>query len=137
MNESVYMPVMHLTLPVNVDGKLMFSELWIDPDDSGGTAGGGEERVVKGLIKFDIKDVGFFDLFFLYGVESEKISIQLNYPKELEVSESEIRTSLGSILAENGLQQQELVLGTEEGTIPISAAFPNIFERKNSINVRI
>ena len=137
LNESVYMPVMHLTLPVNVDGKLMVSELWIDPDDSGGTAGGGEERVVKGLIKFDIKDVGFFDLFFLYGVESEKISIQLNYPKELEVSESEIRTSLGSILAENGLQQQELVLGTEEGTIPISAAFPNIFERKNSINVRI
>lgn len=138
LNESVYMPVMHLTLPVNVDGKLMFSELWIDPDDSGGsTAGGGDERIIKGLIKFDIKDVGFFDLFFLYGAESEKISIQLNYPKNLEASESEIKASLGRILAENGLEQQELVLGSEEGTIPISAAFPNIFERKNSINVRI
>ena len=35
LNESVYMPILHLTLPLNVNGKLMFSELWLDPDDDG------------------------------------------------------------------------------------------------------
>lgn len=138
LNESVYMPVLHLTLPLNVNGRLMFSEMWLDPNDDGkGFTGAGRERFVKGLIKFDIKDVGFFDLFFLYGTETEKISIQLNYPKDLDASEGEIRTALGKILTENGIEQEEIVLGTEDGTIPISAAFPTVFERKNSINVTV
>lgn len=138
LNESVYMPVLHLTLPLNVNGRLMFSELWLDPDDDGqGFTRQGQERFVKGLIKFDIKDVGFFDLFFLYGTQTEKISIQLNYPKDLGVPEGEIRTAIGKILSDNGIAQEEIVLGTEEGTIPISAAFPTIFERKNSINVTV
>ncbi len=138
LNESVYMPILHLTLPLNVNGKLMFSELWLDPDDDGkGFLNAGKERFVKGLIKFDIKDVGFFDLFFLYGTQTEKISIQLNYPKELDASEGEIRTAISKILTENGIGQEEIVLGSEDGTIPISTAFPTIFERKNSINVTV
>ncbi len=137
LNESVYMPVLHLTLPLNVDGTLMFSELWIDPDDQSGSQQEGEERIIKGLIKFDIKDVGFFDLFFLYGTESERVSIQINYPKKLDASENEIRDAIGGILSKNNLEQDQLVLGTEEGSIPISAAFPNIFERKSSVNVTV
>ncbi len=138
LNESVYMPVLHLTLPLNVNGTLMFSELWIDPDEKGrGAAGEGQERCIKALIKFDIQDVGFFDLFFIYGTKSEKISMQINYPKTLDASESQIRTALGKIFANNGIEQGDLVLGSEDGSIPISSAFPNIFERKNSINVTI
>lgn len=137
LNESVYMPVLHLTLPLNVNGTLMFSELWIDPDDQSGGKQEGDERVIKGLIKFDIKDVGFFDLFFLYGTESEKVSIQLNYPKNLDASEAELRNAIGQILSSNNLEQEQLVLGSEEGSIPISAAFPNIFERKGSVNVTV
>lgn len=137
LNESVYMPMLHLTLPLDIDGTLMFSELWIDPDDKSSSPENGGERIIKGLIKFDIQNVGFFDLFFLYGVDSEKVSIQLNYPKTLDASEKEVRDAMGKILADNGLKQGELVLGTEDGSIPISAAFPNIFERKNSINVSI
>lgn len=137
LNESVYMPVLHMTLPLNIDDKLMFSELWIDPDDKQTREDGTEERMIRGLIKFDIKDVGFFDLFFLYGSKSEKVRMQLNYPKLLESNEAEIRTSLERILVENGLSKEELILGTEEGSIAISEAFPNIFERKNSINVTV
>lgn len=137
LNESVYMPVMHLTLPLNVNGTLMFSELWIDPDEEGRTQDGGTERIVKGLIKFDIKDVGFFDLFFLYGTDTGQLSLQLNYPKKLEASQQEIRDAIGRIIADNGMEAGELVVDSEEGSIPISAAFPDIFERKNSINVTV
>lgn len=138
INESVYMPVLHLTVPVNVNGNLMFSEMWLDPNDDGkGFLREGEERFVKGLVKFDIKDVGFFDLFFLYGTRTGKISLQLNYPDNLPASEGDIRTAIAKILADNGLSQEQLVLGNEDGSIPISAAFPEIFERKNSINVTV
>lgn len=137
LNESVYMPVLHLTLPLNVDGTLMFSELWIDPDDKNDKNAAADERIIKGLIKFDITDVGFFDLFFLYNTKNDKISMQINYPKTLDASENEIKNSIGKILSDNGLTPEELVLGTEDGSIPISAAFPNIAERKNSINVTI
>lgn len=137
LNESVYMPVLHLTLPVDINGTLMFSELWIDPDEEGQTADGSSERLIKGLIKFDIKDVGFFDLFFLYGTDSGQLSLQLNYPEKLDATENEVRDAIGRIIAKNGMDEGEVVLGTEDGSIPISAAFPNIFERKNSINVTV
>ena len=93
--------------------------------------------MIRGLIKFDIKDVGFFDLFFLYGAQSGKVSMQLNYPADLGASEKEIRGALEQILTQNGLQSEELILGSEEGSIPLSEAFPHIYERKNSINVTV
>lgn len=137
LNESVYMPVLHLALPVDINGTLMFSELWIDPDEERDKGDGTSERLIKGLIKFDIKDVGFFDLFFLYGTDSGQLSLQLNYPEKLDATQEEVRTAISRIIANNGMEEGEVVLGSEDGSIPISAAFPNIFERKNSINVTV
>ena len=68
LNESVYMPVLHLMLPIELNGQTMFSEMWIDPDDESGAADG-EGRRTKLLLKFDIKDLGFFDVVILYGNE--------------------------------------------------------------------
>ena len=137
LNESVYMPVLHLTLPVDINGTLMFSELWIDPDEERDNGDGTSERLIKGLIKFDIKDVGFFDLFFLYGTDSGQLSLQLNYPEKLGATQEEVKTAISRIIANNGMEEGQVVLGSEDGSIPISAAFPNIFERKNSINVTV
>ena len=93
--------------------------------------------MIRGLIKFDIQDVGFFDLFFLYGVESGKVRMQLNYPQELPVRERELRNVLEQILTQNGMQPEEMILGTEGGSIPLSEAFPHLYERKNSVNVTV
>jgi hypothetical protein len=46
INESVYMPVMHVMLPVILDGVPMYSELWVDPDEESGNPGS-KERGVK------------------------------------------------------------------------------------------
>lgn len=32
LNESVYMPLTHVAIPLEWNGKMMFSELWVDPD---------------------------------------------------------------------------------------------------------
>lgn len=135
LNESVFMPVLHMMFPMNVDGNLVYSEMWVDPDDESGAQGGEEDRTVKALIKFDIQGVGFFDLFFLY--RGGEIDIQLDYPEELGDRDREIRQNLDRILSENGIRSHTVVLGKSTESIPLSEAFPQIYERRNMINVRI
>ena len=134
LNESVYMPVLHLMLPVELNGQTMFSEMWIDPDDDSGAADG-EGRKAKLLIKFDIKDVGFFDMILMYG--QDKMDMYLSYPEELADKEGEIKNSLEMIMADNGISFRSLVLEKAAEPISISQAFPKIFERKNAVNVTI
>lgn len=135
LNESVYMPVLHLMLPIELNGQLMFSEMWIDPDEDGDASSDPKERTAKLLIKFDIKDVGFFDLLMVY--EKENVSMRLFYPDHLSSFESDIKKGMGEILERNGLNCEYLGVEQAKGSIPVSAVFPKIFERKNSVNVTI
>lgn len=134
VNESVYMPVMHVMLPVVLDGVPLFSEIWVDPDEESGNPGS-EERGVKLLIKFDMKDVGFFDLMMYY--EKGKMDILLHYPKELSEYESDMRDGIRRIMRENNLEIEYLAVEQGKEPIQVSAAFPKIFERRNAVNVTI
>jgi hypothetical protein len=134
VNESVYMPVMHVMLPAILNGVPMFSELWIDPDEESGNPGS-RERGIKLLIKFDLKDVGFFDMMMYY--EKGKMDILIHYPEELSDRESEIREGIRKIMKKNNLEIEYLAVEQGKESIPVSAAFPKIFERRNSINVTI
>ncbi len=135
LNESVYMPVLHLMLPIELNGQLMFSEMWIDPDEDGTASTDPKERTAKLLIKFDIKDVGFFDLLMVY--EKENVSMRLFYPEHLSSFESDIKKGMGEILDRNGLNCEYLGVEQAKGSIPVSSVFPKIFERKNAVNVTI
>ena len=53
----------------------MYSEIWVDPDEESGNPGS-KERGIKLLIKFDLKDVGFFDMMMYY--EKGKMDTYLN-----------------------------------------------------------
>mgnify|MGYP001087734709 CR=1 FL=1 len=136
LNESVYMPLLHLFLPMNVDDRLIYSEMWVDPD-AAKPQGRQEEnkKAVKALIKFDIQDVGFFDLY-LYFFDG-KAEIQLNYPNGLKEKEVEIRENMRRIMRECGIDCNTLVLDNSDNSIPLSEAFPEIYERRNTINVRV
>lgn len=63
--------------------------------------------------------------------------MQLNYPDELKENSGQIEGEIKEILARNGIKAEELYFGTSSKSIPIEEAFPKIFERKNSINVKI
>lgn len=136
LNESVYMPLLHLVLPMNVDGRLLYSEAWIDPD-AAKPQGRQEEKknAVRALIKFDIQEVGFFDLYLYYF--DGKADVQLNYPDSYKGKEGEIRENMRRIMKERGIDCGTLILESSEGSIPLSEAFPEIYERRNTINVRV
>ena len=135
LNESVYMPVLHLMLPMVVEDKLMYSELWIDPDDRGNAAEEEDGPAVRALIKFDIEQLGFFDMFLLY--RDGKMEMQLDIPDSLLEKEKEIRQNVGRILSENGIRLENLVTGSSRESIPITEAFPQITEKRSGVNVRV
>lgn len=135
LNESVYMPLQHFILPAELFGNQMFSEMWVDPDC--GQKGGFDEKekVRKLLIKFDIKDIGFFDLILLH--QGDKIEMQLRYPEKFQPMEREIKKGITQLVEKNGMSCQRLILAKAAEPISISEVFPQIYERKNAINVKI
>jgi hypothetical protein len=135
LNESVYMPILHLMLPIELNGNLMFSEIWVDPDAEGSNAGESQERKIKLLVKFDIKHVGFFDLILLYS--DGKADVQLYYPKKLAPLEKEIEKGMTTIMSKNHIEAQTLLVDQNKSSKALSDIFPKIHERKNVINVSV
>lgn len=134
VNESVYMPVLHVMLPLILNGVPVFSEMWVDPDEESGNEGS-SERGVKILLKFDMKEVGFFDMILYY--ENGKMDMMLRYPESLSQHEGEIRKGIAEIMARNDVELEYLAVEQGKESIPVSAAFPKIFERRNAVNVTI
>lgn len=137
LNESVYMPVLHTMFPMKMGERLMMAEMWVDPDSEEKNSTGSSEHAVRALIKFSIQDLGFFDMFFLYQKNNNRIRLQLNYPEELTGISSKIESEIKEILSRNGIKADELYFGISSKPIPIEEAFPKIFERRNSINVKV
>lgn len=135
INESVYMPVLHTMIPMILNGTPIFSEIWLDPDEPSSDSETPGESGVKMLLKFDMKDVGFFDLFCYYA--EGKMDLLLHYPEHLSAYDNDIRAGIAEILKKNGMEIGYLTVEQGKESIPVSAAFPKIYERRNSINVTI
>ncbi|WP_124066940.1 hypothetical protein [Clostridium sp. E02] len=135
LNESVYMPLLHLAFPIHIGGKKLFSEMWIDPDEEGSSTQAGVERRVRIFAKFDIKDLGQFKLLMLYG-ESNSV-LQIYYPEKITKSESNIQKGIKSIMEKYHFRSDNIFLYAGEGPTSPLTVFPKIQERRNSVDVTI
>ena len=136
MNESVYMPLIHIMLPMNINENLMFSEIWIDTDDESSASGRSrQDRKMKLLVKFDIKDVGFFDMIILYS--DSKIDMQLFCPDKILKLDKALKTSISGLIEKNGFGVNNLSVDAGHEPLSISEVFHKIYERKNEVNVTV
>ena len=135
INESVYMPLTHLVLPLEWQGKMMFSELWVDPDAENNLKNGrgDRENVVRFLFKMDIQDLGFFDIVLT--CQRENVDLQIFGPPAVADFAGTVQGEMGRILSENGLKPVGVQVQAMERPLDVSAVFPKIFEGENSINV--
>ena len=135
INESVYMPLTHLVLPLEWQGKMMFSELWVDPDAENNLKNGRGDRdnVVRFLFKLDIQDLGFFDIVLT--CQRENVDLQIFGPPAVADFAGTVQGEMGRILSENGLKPVGVQVQAMERPLDVSAVFPKIFEGENSINV--
>ena len=134
LNQSVYMPLLHMMLPAEYNGRQMFSEIWVDPDSKDGNSLEGG-NAVKLLVKFDIKDVGFFEMIML--VQNSKVDMQLYYPEKLEMMRSQIKDNIFTIIERNDLKFRSYMAEKCEKPKPISEVFRKLYEGRNMINVTI
>ena len=134
INESVYMPLNHVILPLDWDGKKMFAEMWVDPD-IGKTRqeyGDGDFRI---LIKLDIENLGAFDM--LFDMHGENVTLQVACPGIVAPHSQEVAETLGTILSRNGLRPEMVHVAEMRRPIAISEVFPKILEGMTGVNVRV
>ena len=83
INESVYMPLQHVMLPLNWNGQLMFSEMWVDPDAEGekGVSRSDGPKTLRILIKMDVQPHGAFDV--LLSAKGADVSISVACPSSV------------------------------------------------------
>lgn len=134
-NDSVYLPLMHLMIPIRLGQSTLFSELWIDPEaeGQGGRREGG--RGIRVLMKLEIKGLGAFDL--IIGYQDRQVDLRILYPPALREKEREIRTAISAIAVQNGLTPVGVETELRRKPPELSEVFPKIKKRKDSVNVRV
>lgn len=135
IQESVYMPIRHMMLPLEWNGRMMFSEMWVDPDAEGGGSGNGAEKGIRILLKMDIQDLGLFDV--LVDTQGERVSLQVACPERVAPFAGTMARGLTEILTANGLRPETVNVAAMKRPMTLSGVFPKIFERKNGINVTV
>lgn len=135
INESVYMPLTHMILPLEWDGKMVFSELWVDPDAEDNLKHGRGERdnVIRFLFKMDIQGLGFFDMVLT--CQRENVDLQIFGPPAVSDFAGTVQGEMGRILSENGLKPLNVQVTAMDRPLDVSTVFPKIFEGANNINV--
>lgn len=139
INESVYMPLNHLIIPLEWNGQMMFSELWVDPDAEEKGADKQERRssgrTLRFLFKMDIQSLGFFDM--VLSCRGEQVDLRVFCPERIAPFSKLIQGELTRILTENGLQPSSVQVARMEKPLSISAVFPTLFHGKESVDVKV
>lgn len=137
VNESVYMPVNHYLIPLNWNGRMMFSELWVDPDEEQNERKGQEEEepVQRFLFKADIQSLGMFDIVMVR--RGASVDLDVRCPGSVSPFSALIQEDLRNILKEDGLEIGSIQVGKLEEPLKLSEVFPNILRGGDSVNVKI
>ena len=135
VNESVYMTVNHFVIPLEWEGKMMFSELWVDPDAESNSNGRDGTNTLRFLFKMDIQSMGFFDMVLT--CRGDAVDLQIQCPEKMVPFTEVMEKNLTRILTENGLQAHSVRVKKMERPFVISEVFPKIFQGEDSVNVKV
>lgn len=136
VNESVYMPLSHLLIPLELDGRKLFSELWVDADAEDKKNGKGQgEKCMRFLFKLDVQDVGLFDVILTS--RDKDVDVMVACPEGVAPFSREIEKTVSQILVRNELNPAGVSVRKMERPVTLTEVFPKIFEGKNSVDVKV
>jgi len=136
LNESVYMPLNHVMIPLQWNGRMAFSEMWVDPDserERDRPASG--PRTVSLLLKMDVQGLGAFD--FYLNMRERDVDLQISCPKAVADYSPQVSQAMTVILQRNGLRPSAVKVAEMKRSMTISEAFPKIFGKASGVNVKI
>ena len=136
VNESVYMPINHYLLPLEWNGRMLFSELWVAPDaeNDRGDGSGRKERGMKLLFKIDVQSLGFFDVILT--TRGSEVEVQVGCPAQALPFAQRIEQSLTDIVRRNDLTPAKVTVRRMDKPVTLTEVFPKIFEKRSGVNVR-
>ena len=134
INESVYMPLNHFLIPLEMDGRKLFSELWVDADAEEKNGRGRGGKCMKFLFKIDVEKLGLFDVI-LTSMDKE-VEVAIACPEGAVPFSREIERTVSQILTRNELTPTGVSVRKMERPVTLTEVFPKIFEGMNSINVK-
>lgn len=136
VNESVYMPLNHFLIPLEQDGRKLFSELWVDADAEDKKGGKGEGgKCMRFLFKLDVEKVGLFDVILTS--RDKEVEVAVACPEGVAPFSREIEKTVSQILTRNELTPVGVSVRRMERPVTLTEVFPKIFEGKNSVNVKV
>ena len=136
VNESVYMPINHYLLPLEWNGRMLFSELWVDPDaeNDRGDGSGRKDHGMKLLFKIDVQSLGFFDVILT--TRGSEVEVQVGCPAQALPFAQRIEQSLTDIVRRNDLTPARVTVRRMDKPVTLTEVFPKIFEKRSGVNVR-
>ena len=136
VNESVYMPLSHLLIPMEMDGRKLFSELWVDADAEDKKGGKGQgDKCMRFLFKLDVQNVGLFDVILTS--RDKDVDVVVACPEGVAPFSREIEKTVSQILTRNELNPAGISVRKMERPVTLTEVFPKIFEGKNSVDVKV
>ena len=136
INESVYMPLNHLVIPLEWNGKALYSEVWVDPDAENGQNGQeAEEGKIQFLFKLDIASLGAMEITL--GAVGGQVDLRVFGPEAVSGQSAVIAEDLKMILESHGLRGQSVQVDRLKTPLALQEVFPDLFEGKRSVNVKI
>ena len=137
VNESVYMPLNHYILPLEWKDRLLFSELWVDPDSENDAKTLGDEnggRAARYLLKVDVESLGMFDVLIVN--QRENVGVQIACPEKVAPFSKRIEEAITQILVRNELKPKFVSVRKMERPLTLTEVFPKIFAERDGINVK-
>ena len=136
MNESAYMPILHMLIPFRYHNKNVMSEMWVDPDaqKEKNRARGEEEHQVRLLLKFRIDGLGSFDMVAI--MKGRKTDLQLFVPDTVKESTRRIENAITGIFRRNDLTA-DITVSPRIRDIGVQEVFPEIRDSERSVNVSV
>ncbi len=137
INESVYMPLNHTMLPVDFNGNMMYSEMWVDPDADKEGRGEGEhsQNKMQFLCKLDLQNLGFMEMAF--SVRQDNVEMQIFAPEIIAQNSETVAKDIREILSSHGFNSKSLEVAELKTPLAITQVFPNLLEGRQGVNVKI
>lgn len=135
VNQSVYMPLKHYLVPLVHEGRHLFSELWVDPDDQQQGKNGQSEYGAKLLLKLDVQEVGAFDIILRN--HQREVSLSISCPARLCEFSKEMEKDIAQILTRNDLVPKEISVQQMQQGVTLTEVFPKLLEGAGAVNVKI
>lgn len=136
INESVYMPLNHIMLPMEWEGKMLYSEVWVDPDaekDNGRR--GDDSQQIQFLFKMDIQSLGALEMA-LNADEKQGVALRVLGPESVERNKAIIARDIETILSDRGLTSRGIQVSQLTTPLTLTEIFPHLFEGKGGVDVK-